>query len=310
MLLLLSLAACSSGKQATATATATSALASNVSHAPHNCPRPPCNLLPPPIVDLFAATASNTEGDTTYLDNPSLLNGNPTALIMVSEVKDQLQAGTASPTLPCEVGVWYNGGKQRWGIFAEDGLAMPPGTGFSVYAAAGAGSSDLLQRVTAANSGAGDSITLENAITNNNPNLQLVVTPNYNPGGIGAYWDNHPLGVWYHNGHWNIFHEDQAPFVIGAAYNVHAVSDGLRVSQTASQSTMIVINNSSSEEALFVMQDAEMAASTPSVPGVSLILMQCAYLNCQYQVVNAQGIPPGAAYNILAYPISVQLPPR
>jgi hypothetical protein len=246
---------------------------------------------------------SNTQGDTTYLTS-SLFNGYPAALLMVSEVKSQ-----SSPSLPCEVGVWYNTIQQRWGIFREDGLAMPFGTGFSVYAVAGAGSSDLLQKVTATNSAAGDVITLDNAITNNHPDLQLVVTPNFDPGGVGDNWDNHPLGVWYHNGYWNIFHEDHAPFVIGAAYNVHAVSGGSRVLQTASQSTMLEINSISSNEALFVMQDAEMDASTPSVPGISLILMQCAYFSCQYHIVNPQGIPPGTVYNILDYPISLQLPP-
>ena len=49
---------------------------------------------------------------------------------------------------------------------------------------------------------------IDNALTNDNPNAIVVVTPNYNPGGVGGTYDNHPIGVWYDGSKWAIFNQD------------------------------------------------------------------------------------------------------
>jgi hypothetical protein len=36
---------------------------------------------------------------------------------------------------------------------------------------------------------------------------------------MGVY-DTHPIGVWYHNGKWHIYNEDQTPIPAGASFNV------------------------------------------------------------------------------------------
>jgi hypothetical protein len=51
--------------------------------------------------------------------------------------------------------------------------------------------------------------------------VRLFVTQNVNPGGSGGgVYNNHPIGVFYVQGKWAIFNEDQAPMPIGAAFNV------------------------------------------------------------------------------------------
>jgi len=54
----------------------------------------------------------------------------------------------------------------------------------------------------------------------------VFVTPNWNPGGSGGVFDNHPTGVWYHAGKWAIFNQDVKAIPNGAAFNVMVLSGG------------------------------------------------------------------------------------
>ncbi len=63
--------------------------------------------------------------------------------------------------------------------------------------------------------------------TNGRPGAVLSVTQNWNPGGGGGTYNDHPVGVWYDAGagKWAIFNQDRAAMPEGAAFNV-TVSDG------------------------------------------------------------------------------------
>ena len=50
--------------------------------------------------------------------------------------------------------------------------------------------------------------TIDHPLTNGNPNAIILVTPNWNPGGVGGTYDNHPIGVFYTAGKWTIFNQD------------------------------------------------------------------------------------------------------
>jgi hypothetical protein len=58
--------------------------------------------------------------------------------------------------------------------------------------------------------------------TNGNACAVIVVTPNYNPGGSGGTYNNHPIGVWYDvlTGKWAIFNQDGGAIPPGASFNV------------------------------------------------------------------------------------------
>lgn len=79
-------------------------------------------------------------------------------------------------------------------------------------------------RATLANS-VGNWTALNNPVTNNNPNAIVFATPNWNPGGAGGVYDNHPIGVWYTGTRWAIFNEDLAAIPNGASFNVTAYND-------------------------------------------------------------------------------------
>ena len=67
-----------------------------------------------------------------------------------------------------------------------------------------------------------NSTYLDNPLTNNNPNVILYVTQNFNPEGEGGTYNGHPIGVWYDSDvqRWAIFNQDREPMPVGAAFNV------------------------------------------------------------------------------------------
>ena len=68
----------------------------------------------------------------------------------------------------------------------------------------------------------GDTTYIDHPLTNNNPNAIVFVTQNWNPGGVGGTYNDHPIGVWYNSsqGKWGILNEDQANMTEGMAFNV------------------------------------------------------------------------------------------
>lgn len=42
-----------------------------------------------------------------------------------------------------------------------------------------------------------NSTYIENPLTSDNPDAILIVTQNWNPGGSGGTYNDHPVGVWY-----------------------------------------------------------------------------------------------------------------
>jgi hypothetical protein len=58
-----------------------------------------------------------------------------------------------------------------------------------------------------------------------------MVTPNWNPGGAGGTYNDHPIGVWYHDAaqKWAVFNQDRASMPDGAAFNVVVIRTGYRI---------------------------------------------------------------------------------
>ncbi len=79
---------------------------------------------------IHVSSASNTHGDYTILDRPSL-NGHPEAMVFVTHVYDTPSVPTALHNHP--VGVWYTG--SNWAVFNEDLAPMPTGVVFNVMVA-------------------------------------------------------------------------------------------------------------------------------------------------------------------------------
>ena len=67
---------------------------------------------------------------------------------------------------------------------------------------------------------AGHYTYIDHPLTNNTPNAIVLVTQNWNLGGVGNTYNNHPIGVWYSNAtkKWAVFNQDHASMPAGAAF--------------------------------------------------------------------------------------------
>jgi hypothetical protein len=67
-----------------------------------------------------------------------------------------------------------------------------------------------------------NSTYLDNPLTNDDPNVVLYVTQNWNPEGNVGIYNEHPIGVWYDDSRqrWAIFNQDRGTMPDGAAFNV------------------------------------------------------------------------------------------
>ena len=72
-----------------------------------------------------------------------------------------------------------------------------------------------------------NSTYLDGHPTDGNPNVVLVVTQNWNPGGSDGKYNNHPIGVWYDRDRskWAIFNQDRAAMPVGADFNVAVLKE-------------------------------------------------------------------------------------
>ncbi len=75
-----------------------------------------------------------------------------------------------------------------------------------------------------------NSTYLDHPSANNNPNVVLQITQNWNPGTDTGIYNDHSIGVWYDTGRqrWAIFNQDRAAIPEGASFNVSVfnVSEG------------------------------------------------------------------------------------
>ena len=164
------------------------------------------------------ATEENSRGDYTYISDPNI-NGNPNAIVLVSDQKD---AGSAS--YGHHIGVWYASTSHRWAIFNQDRTAVPAGATFQVEVPKA--SASFVHHAGLSNT-AGNYTYLDDPLTNGEPDAVLSVTQNWNPGGGGGVYNNHPVGTVYDAKlkEWAVYNRDGASMPKGAAFNI-AVSAG------------------------------------------------------------------------------------
>ncbi|GCE15860.1 hypothetical protein KTT_57190 [Tengunoibacter tsumagoiensis] len=160
---------------------------------------------------LDGVVSENTPYESLLDINSSVVNNNPAAAIIVTP--NVTPFGDFEETLLNEdnIGVYYHAG--TWSIFNQDHTNIQQLSSFNVYATTDPKGS-LVHTASAAN--ISSYITyIDNPLTNNHPDLELFVTPNWS----GAF-DDHPLGVWYDGIKWSIFHEDLTPISSNESFNV------------------------------------------------------------------------------------------
>ncbi|QIN84848.1 hypothetical protein GBA63_21025 [Rubrobacter tropicus] len=157
---------------------------------------------------LHRATAGNTVANSTYFDHP-MTTGKPGAFVIAEGPSDYER----------EIGVWYDGSRGRWAVFNQDRSPMPEGTAFRVVVSEG--KNGIVHRAKPGNI-VENGTFLDDPLTNEKPGVELAVTQNWNPGGVGNTYNDHPVGVRYDDDRdrWEVFNEDRAPMPPGAAFNV------------------------------------------------------------------------------------------
>ena len=157
---------------------------------------------------VHTATDANSRGDYTYLAHPRI-DSDPGAVVL------------AEPSGPYgrNIGVWYEPGEKRWAIFNQDRAGVPNGAAFGVAVPpAGRG---FVHRAGPDDT-FGNATYIDDLLLNGKPNAEVSVTQNWNPGGGGGVYNDHPVGVLYDGdaGSWFVHNEDGARMPEGAAFNV------------------------------------------------------------------------------------------
>jgi hypothetical protein len=167
--------------------------------------------------DGASAAGGNISANTTIIDHPSL-NASRDALCQVTQ--NWNPGGGGGTYNPKNIGIYLAG--DRWAIFNQDGSAMPVGAAFNVRIAAA--NRSFVHRVAPDNL-QGHVTIIRRPELDGKPEVMLLITPNWNPGGSGGVYNNHPIGVYYTGQNWAIYNQDIAALPAGAAFNVEIVDD-------------------------------------------------------------------------------------
>ncbi|MCS6843445.1 MAG: hypothetical protein NZ528_03840 [Caldilineales bacterium] len=182
-------------------------------------------LDPGPSAFVHRTTTSNRISNYTLLDNP-LTNGRPNRLVFITQ--NWNPGGTGGTYNAKHVGIWYSHLYGKMSIYNEDETTpIPVNAAFNVYVPtpdAGA----FVHRAATGNT-AGHVTTIDHPLTNDNLYAPVFITPNWNPGGAGGTYHNHPIGVYHSSGRWRIFNQNLAAMPINAAFNVLVDSAGANV---------------------------------------------------------------------------------
>jgi hypothetical protein len=169
---------------------------------------------------VHTATGENSRGDYTYLSHPRI-DGDPDAVVLA--VPSPGRGGQAGAAYGHNIGVWYEPTKERWAVFNQDLTAVPAGSAFEVVVPPA--DRGFVHRAAPPNT-VGNATYLDDPLTNGEPGAEVSVTQNWNPGGGGGVYNDHPVGVLYDEdvGRWLVYNEDASRMPEGAAFNV-AVSE-------------------------------------------------------------------------------------
>ena len=165
---------------------------------------------------VHKTTADNNAADLTQFDNP-LVNRDADAVIFAIHTWNPF--GSPTTTHNKTLGLYF--GSSGWGIFNQDMSAMPQNIYFNIVTAPKTDSA-FLHTTTASNISGGNYTTIDNPLTNNNPDAKLLVQHVYK-----TSRQNTNLGVWYSSSSskWTIFTEDNSVMTAGKDFNVWLLDD-------------------------------------------------------------------------------------
>ena len=118
--------------------------------------------------------------------------------------------------------MWYYTPIGKWAIFNQDNTAsMPIGADFNVLIPPT--NAEVFVHTATPGNILFNYTLIDHPLTNENPNAIVMVTQNWNPGGVDGTYNNYPIGVWYSSSakKWGIFNQDSSSSMpVDAAFNV------------------------------------------------------------------------------------------
>ena len=181
---------------------------------------------------LHTTSASNITSNYTIIDNP-LLNGNPDAKILA-----QQQYVTSRNNK--NIGIWYSSSLSKWTIFNEDGSAMEEGKDFNVWFVND--SKSFIHTVDTSNNIGDSSYSyLDNSMTNNNPDANILVTAILQ----SSPYLNKVQGVWYDASaqKWVLYNEDLEPYALGVKFVVYVANSSGIVTAVEEETNPTTVTN-------------------------------------------------------------------
>lgn len=166
---------------------------------------------------VHRVTNKNSRSDYTYISDPRI-NGDPKAIVLATPTSDR--KSDSDDIYKHNIGVWYEGrNKEKWAIFNQDLTAVPRAAVFKVVVPLA--SQSFIHHAKPDNI-VGNITYLDDPLTNGKPDAILSVTQNWNPGGGGGVYNNHPIDVVYDKRveQWTIYNQDSRRIPNGAAFNV------------------------------------------------------------------------------------------
>ncbi len=164
---------------------------------------------------VHRATDGNSRVNYTILSDPRT-NGAPDAVVLVVPVPDR--GGAGDEAYDHNIGVWYVPGKNKWAIFNQDLEPVPAGATFEVVVPPE--DEGFVHRARPANT-FGNVTYLDDPLLNGERGAEVSVTQNWNPGGGGGVYNDHPVGALYDEDvdGWFVYNVDAARMPEGAAFN-------------------------------------------------------------------------------------------
>ena len=146
---------------------------------------------------------------------------------------------------------------------------------------------------------------MDHPLTNGNPNAIIIVTPNWNPGGVGGIQNDHPIGVEYTGGQWWIFNQDGAAMPTGAAFNVIIPTTNVFVHTATAVSgdhTFIdnTLTNSNPSAIILVTPNQNPGGICPCVNANFPIGVSYSGADSKWEIFNQDGtaMPLNASFNV------------
>jgi hypothetical protein len=259
--------------------------------------------------DVFQHTADqqNVTDNWTTFSRPST-DGLPDSILFITQNFNP--GGLGGTYNPHPVGVWYDGA--MWSIFNEDLAAMPIGATFNVAVAPP--SDTVFVHLATENNTSGNSTVISHPDSDDDPNAMLLVTQDWNPGGVGGTYNPSPIGVWYDGSQWNVFNQDLSALPVGAAFSVSVLSP--------SETAFVHVANPNNTLGHYTLINSPAANGMPGAvilvtqnwnPGGQGNIYNDAPVGVRYDLQTSQwaifnenlaNLPDGAAFNVTILPES------